>query len=516
MIVLYHDGFQAIDYEDSETNIILSCSETNIQKCVFSLSKEYTNTLLIWCHHTLKDFINKKNLSIVFHHQLILASYSINGNYIISRDIGFVDQHCFINVKRDVTYPTWLMSSDIGGINTNVIIKSKELIYIKQSFDEFLCSLAKLNMPKGLLCYSEPKLLLKLPINLLLNRENNNSTLFKFVKRHYKIQWIFILLLNKVIYNKQFSLAAFLKSFFVKKINFSSDFTDLISKSTKQTIAIQNFNVDVLIPTLGRKEHLHHVLKDLSKQTILPQKVIIIEQNRDENSVSDLDYLNNDWPFVIDHTFIHQLGACNARNMALSKVTGNWVFFADDDVRFGIDLLEKAYEAVDKLGLSSFTFSCLQKNEVDKNNYFYQWSGFGTNASIVESKFINGCSFKLEHEFGYGEDNDFGMQLKNIGCDNVYLPSIKMLHLKAPIGGFRFKFNPEWSNDEIQPKPSPTVTAYNLKHLTLEQLKGYKMLLFIKFYNKQAIKNPFLYIKIFNQRWNVSLVWAKKMMNYEA
>ena len=182
MIILYHDAFHAINYEDSETNTILSCSETNIQKCLYSLSQKYTNTLLIWCHHTLKDFINKKNLEIIFHHQLILASYSINGEFVISKEIGFVDQHCFINVKKDVKYPTWLMSSDIGGINTNVILKSKPLININQFFDEFLCSLAKLNMPKGLLCYSEPKLFLKLPENLLLTRKNNNSTLLSLLK----------------------------------------------------------------------------------------------------------------------------------------------------------------------------------------------------------------------------------------------------------------------------------------------------------------------------------------------
>jgi glycosyltransferase involved in cell wall biosynthesis len=513
MIILYHDAFHAINYEDSETNTILSCSETNIQKCLYSLSQKYTNTLLIWCHHTLKDFINKKNLEIIFHHQLILASYSINGEFVISKEIGFVDQHCFINVKNDVKYPTWLMSSDIGGINSNVILKSKPLININQSFDEFLCSLAKLNMPKGLLCYSEPKLFLKLPENLLLTRKNNNSTLFKFVKRHYKIQWVFILLLNKFIYNRQFPFAAFIKSFFVKRINFSSDFTDLILKSTKETIAIQNFNVDVLIPTLGRKEHLHNVLKDLSKQTILPQKVIIVEQNGDENSVSDLDYLNNDWPFKIDHTFIHQLGACNARNIALSKVTGNWVFFADDDVRFKVGLLEKTLVEINKYGAKSIVLGCLQKGEINKNEIIKQSEHFGAGTSVVKASFLKNIKFKKEHEFGYGEDNDFGMQLRGVGVEIISVPKINMLHLKAPVGGFRSKYKPLWNNDEIQPKPSPTVMAYNLKHLTKEQLCGYKTLLYTKYYTKQTIKNPIHYIIRMKKQWNVSVSWAKIMMN---
>jgi GT2 family glycosyltransferase len=37
--------------------------------------------------------------------------------------------------------------------------------------------------------------------------------------------------------------------------------------------------------------------------------------------------------------------------------------------------------------------------------------------------------------FGYGEDNDFGMKLRNQGHDVSYLPKPQILHLKAPMGG---------------------------------------------------------------------------------
>ena len=41
------------------------------------------------------------------------------------------------------------------------------------------------------------------------------------------------------------------------------------------------------------------------------------------------------------------------------------------------------------------------------------------------------------------------------------------------------------------------------------------MLLFLKFYNRQTIKNPFKYLKSFKQRWNISIKWATKLMEYE-
>lgn len=516
MIILYHDGIQTIDFENTETNTVVSCSERNIQKCLYSLSIEFKDTLLIWCHYRLKDSINKAELPIIFHHQLILASYNLSENHIISKEIGFIDQHCFINVKKEVSYPTWLMSSNIGGVNANVLLKFKELIEFRQSFDEFLCSLAKLNMSKGLLCYSEPNLLIQVPKELSFEIKNEKSVLFKFVKKHYKIQWVFILLLNYALYNKQFPFIAFIKSLFVKKNKISSvDFSDLQVKSIKENITKESFKVDVLIPTLGRKEHLYNVLKDLSQQTILPKKVIIVEQNAVEGTTSELSYLKDLWPFEIDHNFTHQLGACNARNIALSKVTGNWVFFADDDVRFDRLLLEKSYNKINKYGTDCTVLGCLQKGEKHESVETIQSGHFGSGTSIVKAGILHNLQFKKEHEFGFGEDSDFGMQLRNMGIDILSTPEISMLHLKAPIGGFRYQFKNDWSQDVIQPKPSPTVMAYQLKHLTKEQFFGYKTLLFIKFYKKQKIKNPILYLKKMNLRWSKSIYLANKMMSDE-
>ena len=66
--------------------------------------------------------------------------------------------------------------------------------------------------------------------------------------------------------------------------------------------------VDVIIPTLGRKKYLLQVLQDLSHQTVLPEKVIIVEQNSDVNAVSDIQKsLDRKWPFKIIHKFIPRL-----------------------------------------------------------------------------------------------------------------------------------------------------------------------------------------------------------------
>ena len=39
----------------------------------------------------------------------------------------------------------------------------------------------------------------------------------------------------------------------------------------------------------------------------------------------------------------------------------------------------------------------------------------------------------MNYEFGFGEDIDFGMQLRNNGIDIIYLPYPEIIHIKAPM-----------------------------------------------------------------------------------
>jgi GT2 family glycosyltransferase len=126
---------------------------------------------------------------------------------------------------------------------------------------------------------------------------------------------------------------------------------------------------------------------------------------------------------------------------------------------------------------------------------------------------VENIYFNESYEFGFREDTDFGMSIRNKGFDVLYYSHPQILHLKAPVGGFRTKPVLKWQDEQIMPKPSPTVLLYYLYHTTKEQFKGYKTLLFFKYYSKQKIKNPFRYFSNFKKQWNVSLKWAKLLKN---
>lgn len=275
---------------------------------------------------------------------------------------------------------------------------------------------------------------------------------------------------------------------------------------------INDATVDVIIPTIGRKKYLYDVLKDFSKQTLLPAKIIIVEQNPEAGSATELDYLTHEkWPFEIQHIFTHQAGACNARNLALNETQSEWVFLADDDNRFEATLVSDIFDKIEQFGNEVVTTSYPQKNEIKKYAKVMQWPTFGAGNSFVRRNLLENARFNSAFEFGYGEDGDFGMQLRNLGHDVLYLPEPEILHLKAPVGGFRTQPVLRWHSDSIQPKPSPTVMLYQITNCTQEQTNSYKTTLFFKYYKLQSIKNPVRYYFNFQKQWERSVFWANKL-----
>ena len=476
------------------------------------LANQFPESKLVWCHESYQAQINLDEIPELMHHNKLMLSYNPGTSDYLGNRIGYIEESPFINVNKKVSYPTWQMSSLAGVIHASVLLTFRDKIKSDFDFNYYLTSIAKVGMPLGLLCYSEPKLLTPKSSN---NAISNASvfTLFKFVKQHYKTRWSFLLLLNLFVYEFRLPFFALIYSLFFKNRNRFGISLNSITVQSNLSV-VQNATIDVIIPTIGRKKYLYDVLKDLSQQAHLPINVIVVEQNPQENSVSELDYLHNEtWPFVIKHTFTHQAGACNARNVALSQVESEWVFMADDDIQIEKNFLELVFVSIKKEGAEQITFGCYEPNYPEKNklNKKTQWLTFGSGCSIVKSKNVETISYNPSFEFGYGEDADFGMQLRNLGADILHFPKPEITHLKAPIGGFRTKHMLAWQHESIQPKPSPTVMLFKQLYLTKEQINGYKTILFFKYYRVQSIKNPIHYLLHFKKQWRQSLYCANEL-----
>ena len=509
MIVIYHNNRQVVRITSDNLGVIDFDGTKSIASVLMYIAMRFPDKKIAWCHQDCEKFVSWNEFPKVLHHNKIMASFSPCVEIYLGREIGYVEESPFINVNKRVSYPTWQMSSGIGGMQASVLVQFKGKIKECRNFDYFLNSMAKLGMPLGLCCYSEPKLFKTFPE--CPQPKATIFTLFQFVYQHYKTRWLFLMLFNLMVYEKRLPIFAFLKALLYKKrSNIGISLNSIVVQSSKEEVC--EATIDVIIPTIGRKIYLYDVLQDLSLQTHLPKQVIIVEQNPLEASVSELDYLKNEnWPFKINHTFTNQAGACNARNLALSKVDSEWVFLNDDDNRFEANLIKKTIENIIKYGEKCITTSYIQPHEKSQHFSVHQTGIFGSGNSFVKTELLRKVSFDKALEFGYGEDTDFGLQLRKIGVDVIYFPDLNIVHLKAPIGGFRTKPVLQWHKEVIQPKPSPTIMYVKQKYDTKEQILGYKTVLFLKFYKLQNSRNPFVYLIKIKRQWNKSVFWAKQL-----
>lgn len=510
MIVVYHQNSRVIKVVLDDNESVAFELQSSIAAVLMTLSHQFPHEPIVWCHQLLENSLNIDGIATLFHHDKMMLSYRVSPTSFLGNGIGFVEESPFIKVNKKCTYPTWLMSSEVGVIHASALQLIGGTIKADSNFDYFLNSVAKVGMILGLLCYSEPKLLLK-NAPKLHPQKANLFLLFRFVRQHFKKRWIVLLFLNLLIFEKRFPLFPFLYSLFFKNRKKTVLKLDSIPVQSTLTV-VDKKTIDVIIPTIGRKQYLYAVLQDLAQQTHLPIHVIIVEQNPQSGSISELDFLTNEtWPFIIKHTFTHQAGACNARNLALSQVESEWVFFNDDDNRFDEKLLETVLNKIELYGVSVITTAYLQQNESQRYSVTNQSGIFGSGNSFVKASCLVAVSFDMALEFGYGEDIDFGMQLRNNGFDIIYFPEICILHLKAPMGGFRIKVKQQWDSETIQPKPSPSIMYVFLKHYTQEQLSCYKLVSFFKIMKKESVPNYIVFFNQFEKKWNSSYYWSNKL-----
>ncbi|MEJ2614828.1 MAG: glycosyltransferase family A protein [Ignavibacteriaceae bacterium] len=85
----------------------------------------------------------------------------------------------------------------------------------------------------------------------------------------------------------------------------------------------------VIIVTKDRPEYLRHLLKSLTKQSLKPDEVIIIDNNSSKSYETVFDEFKNSLPL---RTFVEtNPGIPAARNRGLQEAKGDIILFTDDD-----------------------------------------------------------------------------------------------------------------------------------------------------------------------------------------
>ena len=253
-----------------------------------------------------------------------------------------------------------------------------------------------------------------------------------------------------------------------------------------------------------RQDFTMQLLADLAHQSYSVTQVIII----DATSKNDRDeslYKQKVYPYELIVKWQESKGSCRARNEAIDLCTGDYIVFGDDDIRIPPDFIKNHIRFLQTNNSGACNGLDIradhQKQDLQdlenklKNIEDKRWVAgcaqmFSNANSCVKREYVKQLiGNDVNFDGGYGEDSDFGLSLSKIGVMVLHNPFSVNLHLKPPVGGYRFwglqasvvgkerKVQP-WELGipvkKIKPVPSPTIMYGILKHFTPQQIIEYK------------------------------------------
>jgi len=346
-----------------------------------------------------------------------------------------------------------------------------------------------------------------------------------------------------MLYRKGFWKIKEWKAFFYAKKNVKQTLLRPVVKPRKLLKIEGNPSVSYIIPTMMRQEFTLQLLEDLASQTYPVSQVVIVDATP-ENLRDDKLY-QQEFPFQLIIKWQETKGSCRARNEAIELCSGEYIVFGDDDIRIQPDFIEnhirilQTYKVNACNGLDIRADNQQQKlihlEEKLEKLETLRWKvgashGFSNANSCVKREYVKKLiGNDINFDGGYGEDSDFGLSLLKLGQIVIYNPFSANLHLKPPIGGYRFWGNQAkiigkkrkkqpWELDApvqfVRPVPSPTIMYGIVKHFNNSQILEYKYKHFFLYLfkgSKPGILYRLLRLPYKNLQFKKSLFYAKKL-----
>ncbi|WP_299048805.1 glycosyltransferase [uncultured Polaribacter sp.] len=380
-----------------------------------------------------------------------------------------------------------------------------------------------------------------------LYKEENNKVLISrndryifyiknFVKNH-----TFYMLFRKGLFN----IISEYSTFYKASKKFTKKKTNIITPRELNPIK-GNPTVSLIIPTMKRQKFTQLLLEDHKNQTYLIKEAVIVDATP-ESERDSAYYQPKDFPFDIIVKWQETKGSCKARNEAIDLCTGDYIIFADDDIRILPDFVEnhikllQTYNADASNGLD-ITAKNIDQDLGDLKFRLAQMAEtrwrvgvspiFSNANSCVKRNMVDKLiGNDINFDGGYGEDADFGISIIKKGGILLQNPFSPNLHLKPAEGGYRWwglearkmgkkRKQQPWELDNpvknLRPVPSPTITYGVLKHFTKDQIKEWRSKHFFIYLFKKDLKTlPLRLLKLpYKQiQFSKSLKYARALIN---
>ena len=158
-------------------------------------------------------------------------------------------------------------------------------------------------------------------------------------------------------------ISDYYKNMYRKVIN-SKSYDDYIKLNNNSSTNIQ---VSVIIPVYNSYEFLDDCIGGILNQTLKNIEIICVDDGSSDDSLKKLlTFAKKDNRLKIYHQ--ENQGGGPARNLALTKATGKYLYFMDSDDKLYPEALEKCYELCEKNNADFSIFKAINYNE-DSETY---------------------------------------------------------------------------------------------------------------------------------------------------
>lgn len=134
--------------------------------------------------------------------------------------------------------------------------------------------------------------------------------------------------------------------------------------------------ITAVITTFNRPDKLIKAVASVENQTRLPDELIIIDDNSDEETQKFCRNLTAKFPVIYFHND-KNMGACFCRNQAIERTRGDYIAFLDDDDEWLPKKLQIQYEtAVNENADLIYTAVQTINNKNNAKKYFHKKTPF--------------------------------------------------------------------------------------------------------------------------------------------
>ncbi|MFI3249372.1 MAG: glycosyltransferase family 2 protein [Eubacteriales bacterium] len=246
-----------------------------------------------------------------------------------------------------------------------------------------------------------------------------------------------------------------------------------------------NIKVSIVVPVYNVEKYLHQCLDSLCAQTLREIEIICVDDGSKDNSMTILEaFARKDDRIKIFENKTEGPGAAHARNLGITKVTGDYLLILDSDDYFHPELAEKTYQKAIETEADIVLFDAMVvdnvtgKPNLSRNFVEYELLPDKDVFSPLEVKecifqMTQGCAWNKLYHTSFVKENHLEFQAIHVIDDLFFTYSScakaeKITYLEEKLLSYRVNSSSSQSNNLHVNPLSPLIASLRLKEFLVK------------------------------------------------